>query len=194
MIAILTGKIDEKTVNSIVLDVNGVGYEVFASYNDQAKLNSGDSAKLFIYEHIREQSHDLFGFLNKQDKQLFEQLLSVNGVGPKMALSILNIGNSQEVRAAIATGQVKILQSASGVGKKVAERIVVDLKDKVGLSASDDATSFLLDANINSTDEAFNALIALGYSSQDATESLRGIDDSLSVEERIRQALKGVRR
>ena len=86
MIAILTGKIDEKTVNSIVLDVNGVGYEVFASYNDQAKLNSGDSAKLFIYEHIREQSHDLFGFLNKQDKQLFEQLLSVNGVGPKMAL------------------------------------------------------------------------------------------------------------
>ena len=194
MIAILTGKIDEKTVNSIVLDVNGVGYEIFASFNDQAKLNSGDSAKLFIYEHIREQSHDLFGFLNKQDKQLFEQLLSVNGIGPKMALSILNIGNGQEVRAAIATGQVKILQSASGVGKKVAERIVVDLKDKVGLSASDDATSFLLDASINSTDEAFNALIALGYSSQDATESLRGVDDSLSVEERIRQALKGAKR
>ena len=194
MIALLNGRVEEKNLDKIILDVSGVGYEIYITVNDQSRLESGSSVKLHIYEHIREQSHDLFGFVQKADKLLFEQLLSVNGVGPKMALSILNIGTGQELKSAIAGGQVKVLQSANGVGKKVAERIVVDLKDKLGLSSSDDATSFLSDSSINLGDEAHSALMALGYSSQDAMEALRGIDSGLSTEDRIRQALKGARR
>jgi Holliday junction DNA helicase RuvA len=194
MIALLNGRVEEKNLDKIILDVSGVGYEVYVTVNDQSRLDSGSSIKLYIYEHIREQSHDLFGFVQKTDKLLFEQLLSVNGVGPKMALSILNIGTGQELKSAIAGGQVKVLQSASGVGKKVAERIVVDLKDKLGLSSSDDATSFLSDSSSNLGDEAHSALMALGYSSQDAMEALRGIDSGLGTEDRIRQALKGARR
>lgn len=194
MIALLNGRVEEKNLDKIILDVSGVGYEVYVTVNDQSWLDSGSSIKLYIYEHIREQSHDLFGFVQKTDKLLFEQLLSVNGVGPKMALSILNIGTGQELKSAIAGGQVKVLQSANGVGKKVAERIVVDLKDKLGLLSSDDATSFLSDSSSNLGDEAHSALMALGYSSQDAIEALRGIDSGLSTEDRIRQALKGARR
>jgi Holliday junction DNA helicase RuvA len=194
MIALLNGRVEEKNLDKIILYVSGVGYEVYVTVNDQSRLDSGSSIKLYIYEHIREQSHDLFGFVQKTDKLLFEQLLSVNGVGPKMALSILNIGTGQELKSAIAGGQVKVLQSANGVGKKVAERIVVDLKDKLGLLSSDDATSFLSDSSINLGDEAHSALMALGYSSQDAMEALRGIDSGLSTEDRIRQALKGARR
>lgn len=194
MIALLYGLVEEKSLDRIILDVSGVGYEVYVTVNDQSGLDSGVSVKLYIYEHIREQSHDLFGFVQKADKLLFEQLLSVNGVGTKMALSILNIGTGQELKSAIAGGQVKVLQSASGVGKKVAERIVVDLKDKLGLSSNDDATAFLSEPGNVLSDEAHSALMSLGYSSQDAMEALRGLDVNLTTEERVRQALKGVRR
>lgn len=191
MIALLNGQVEEKGLDRIIINVSGVGYEVYVTVNDQSMLDSGSLVKLYIYEHIREQSHDLFGFVRKADKLLFEQLLSVNGVGPKMALAILNIGTGQELKSAIAGGQVKLLQSANGVGKKVAERIVVDLKDKLGLSASDDATAFLSEPSNTFADEAYSALLALGYSSQDAMEALRGLDTSLSTEERVRRALKG---
>lgn len=195
MISILKGQVEERNINSAVIDVGGVGYEVYITSNDLSGLRKDEFVKLFIYEHIREQSHDLFGFLDKHDKFLFEQLLSVNGVGPKMALSVINTGSGQSVKNAISSGNVKILQSASGVGKKVAERIVVDLKDKVGIPSSDDATAFLSDIQ-NNEDEAFQALISLGYSPQDATRALAGIDNDnlLSVEERITQALRSPKR
>lgn len=191
MIAMLTGVVAEKLADIVVLDVRGVGYGLLVALNDYASLSVGDTGKLYIHEHIREASHDLFGFTKLDTKLLFEQLLDVTGVGPKMALSILNIGTPNEVRQAIAEGNVKFLQAANGVGKRVAERVVVDLKDKVGLVSSESATTFLQGPNFLQQDEAAQALVALGYSPVDAAAALAIIDTALSTEERVKQALKG---
>src|SRR5262245_53910852 len=136
MIATLTGKVSEKLQEIVVLDVGGVGYGILVTAEDHGKLKTGDTIKLYVYEYIRESIHDLYGFLNLDTKYLFELLLGVNGVGPRMELNMLSIGNVPEVSKAIANGDVKFIQSANGVGKKVAERVVVDLKDKVGLTGS----------------------------------------------------------
>lgn len=190
MIVTLSGTVSEKIADMVVLDVRGVGYGLLVPAEDASKLLSGDPAKLYVYEHIRENSHDLFGFTTLETKRLFELLLEVNGVGPKMALNLLSIGSVVQVQAAIAGGDVKFLQSASGVGKRVAERVVVDLKDKVGLP-SDAADALLSRPGVNVQDEAVQALVGLGYSNEDAAMALASIDKDLSTEERIKQALKG---
>lgn len=193
MIATLTGTVTEKNVDHIVLDVHGVGYGVQVTAQDFGQLSTGGTAKLYIYEHIREQSHDLFGFTATTAKKLFEQLLGVKNVGPKVAMAVLDIGNEASVRAAIASGEVKLLQSAKGVGKRAAEQIVVELRDKVGLGASEVAEGIVTRPGVNTQDEAVEALIALGYAPQDAAQALKGIDESLPAEDRIKQALKGAR-
>ncbi|MBA2279093.1 Holliday junction branch migration protein RuvA [Candidatus Saccharibacteria bacterium] len=191
MIATLSGVISEKLLDTVVLSVNdGVGYGLLMTIEDYANLALGQKVKIYVYEHIRENAYDLFGFTSLDSKSMFEQLLSVNGVGPKSALSILSLGNTNDVRLAIAEGHIKYIQAASGVGKRVAERVVVDLKDKVGLAASDDATTFLQSPSAGS-DEAMQALVALGYSPQDAGLALKNIDKSLPAEDRIKLALKG---
>jgi Holliday junction DNA helicase RuvA len=189
MIATLKGKISEKTLDMIIIECGGVGYGLYVPFEDFGALEEGHETKLFIYEHIRENAHDLFGFRDIQSKLLFEQLLSVNGVGPRMALSILSIANLQTVRQAIATGDTKFIAQATGVGKRVAERVVVDLKDKVGLTSDDNAVDFLT-TSANPNDEALQALVALGYTVQDAAAALKNIDQKLPTEARIKQALK----
>lgn len=188
MIARLRGEVIEYEDTRVVIDCGGVGYGVFVCFDEQQQLILGRTCNLYIAEQIKEDAHELFGFSQKSRKMLFDLLISVNGVGPKAAMAILNIGNEAQVRSAIASGDVKFISAAKGVGKKVAERAVVDLKNKVGLQASDNATDFLSDAGI--TDEAVEALTALGYSSQDAAELLRGIDTKLSTGERVTQALR----
>jgi Holliday junction DNA helicase RuvA len=121
MIAVLSGRVSEKVGEVIVVDCGGIGYGVLVTFEDFGSLNTGDETKLYIYEHIRETEHSLFGFKNLQTKQLFEQLLSVNGVGPKMALAILSIAGSSQVRQAIAGGDTKFISQANGVGKRVAQ-------------------------------------------------------------------------
>jgi holliday junction DNA helicase RuvA len=191
MIATLTGKISEKIADSVVIDVQGVGYGLLVTQEDYGLLTVGNAAKVYVHEHIRENSHDLFGFVNLDTMQLFEQLLDVNGVGPKMALSVLSVGSANEVRRAIAGGDTKFIQQASGVGKRVAERVVVDLKDKVGLAGVDLSTTGLLQSDsLLRKDEAVEALVALGYSPQDAATALAQVPSDLSIEERIKQALK----
>lgn len=191
MIARLRGTVIEHDGDSVVIDCNGIGYGVHVCYDDQQKLANGSDCDLYIAEQIKEDAHELFGFAAKSRKLLFDLLLSVNGVGPKAAMAILNIGSEGQVRAAIASGDIKFISAAKGVGKKVAERAVVDLKNKVGLAPSDDATDFLSDAQV--TDEAVEALVVLGYTAQDAAELLRGIDTNLPTDERIRHALRGKR-
>lgn len=192
MITMLTGVVAEKTMDQVVLDVSGVGYGMFVTSEDYGAVGSGDLVKLYVYEHIRETSYDLFGFLRVDTKQLFEQLLGVNGVGPKMALSVLSTGTANAVRAAIAGGDTKSIQKANGVGKRVAERIVVDLKDKVGLPGVDLAGTGLLQSDaLTRQDEAAEALMALGYTAADAVAALAPISKELPTEERIKQALKG---
>jgi Holliday junction DNA helicase RuvA len=191
MIATLKGTVSEHIDDIIVINVAGVGYGVLVPQEDWSYMAIGSEVKVYIYEHIREQSHDLFGFKSLSTKKLFEQLLTVNGVGPKMALAILSVGQIEDVRQAIAEGNVKFLQAASGVGKKVAERVVVDLKDKVGLGLNAAATTFLSNPVINRFDEAQEALVSLGYSAQDAADALADIDTEQSTEERIKLALRG---
>jgi Holliday junction DNA helicase RuvA len=191
MIATLTGKVAEKLLDGIVLDVSGVGYGLLVSSEDYGSLSTGDLAKLYVYEHIRENSYDLYGFTSLDTKQLFELLLSVTGVGPKVALGVLNTGPANSVRAAIAGGGVKAIQQASGVGKRVAERIVVELKDKVGLTGVDLAATGLLSADATlMQDEAVEALVALGYTVADAAAVLSPIDKTIPTEDRIKQALR----
>ena len=188
MIARLRGEIIEHEDSRVIVDCSGVGYEVQVCYDEQQQLQLGTRCDLYIAEQIKEDAHDLYGFSSKSRRQLFGLLISVNGVGPKAGMAILNIGSEGQVRSAIASGDTKFISAAKGVGKKVAERAVVDLKNKVGLEASEGAVDFLSDS-VNS-DEAVEALTALGYSAQDSVELLRGVDSTLSTSERIKQALK----
>lgn len=190
MIATLKGTISEKIGEQVVIDVAGVGYGLNVTAEDYGRLATGTEAKLYVYEHIREQGYDLFGFVSLDTKKLFEQLLGVKNVGPKVALAVLDIGTAPGVRGAIAAGDVKLLQSAKGVGKRAAEQIVVELRDKVGLGSTEAAEGIVTRPGVVSGDEAIEALVSLGYSPQDAATALKDIDPLLSVEERITLALK----
>ena len=191
MIATLTGIVEEKLADAIVLNVHGVGYGVLVPAAEHGALATEKEAKLYIYEHVREQAFDLYGFVTRDSKALFEQLLDVNGIGPKMALSMLSIGTNTEVRGAIASGDVKFIQQANGVGKRVAERVVVELKDKVGLAGVELSSTGLLQSDRTLLqDEAVEALVALGYAPADAAKALQDVSPDLPTDERIKQALK----
>lgn len=191
MITTLKGMVAEKIGDTVIVDVSGVGYGILVTTEDFGLLTTGNSVKVYVHEHIRENAHDLFGFINLDTLQLFEQLLDVNGVGPKMALNVLSIGSANDVRRAIAGGDLRYIQQASGVGKRVAERIVVDLKDKVGLIGVDLTTTGMLQGEaMVLKDEAAEALVALGYTTADAAKALQNVDVSLPTEERIKKALR----
>ena len=191
MIASLRGTVSEKHADIVIIDCAGVGYGVLVSAADFGGLATGSEAKLYIYEQIKEDAHDLYGFRSLDGKQLFEQLISVKNVGPKVAMSVLNIGSSNEVRSAIAGGDIKRLQTAKGVGKRAAEQMVVELRDKIGAPASNLAEDIVSRGGVNLQDEAVQALVSLGYSESDAALALKNIDETLPVEDRIKAALRG---
>lgn len=190
MIAHLQGTIAEKFANSVIIDVHGVGYEVALTAPDFDKLYLNDEVKLYTYHHVREQSEELFGFTSLEGKKIFELLITVQGIGPKNAMSVLSLASYEEVRNAIANADAAYLTKANGVGKKAAERIIVDLREKVGLPTYYGRKSNPETQTIAANDEALEALMALGFQLADATKALEGVDQSLSVEERIREALK----
>lgn len=176
-----------------MLECAGVGYGVLVPSSDFGSLELGHEVKLYIHEHIKEDAHDLYGFLSNDTQALFEQLLGVKNVGPKVALAVLDVGPLLAVREAIAEGDVKLLQTAKGVGKRAAEQIVVELRDKMGAPVGDAAESLIHRAGINQQDEALQALISLGYTEADAALALQNIESTLPAEDRIKQALKEVR-
>ena len=190
MIAHIKGILTEKFDNSVIIDVNGVGYEVALSAIDYDQLSLDDEVKLYTYHLVREQSEELFGFTSLAAKKLFELLISVQGVGPKAGMAILSLAPAEEVRNAIANADAAYISKASGVGKKSAERVIVDLRDKVGLPTYYGRKSEPQAAKPAENDEALDALMALGLNLADATKALEGVDPSLSVEERIRAALR----
>ncbi len=191
MIAHLCGKITEKFNNVIIIDVHGVGYEVFVSASDAELIDLNEEQKFYTYHALRENAEDLYGFLSLAAKKLFQMLITVNGIGPKAAMSILSLGTAEDVRNAIANTDTAFISKAAGVGKKSAERVIVDLRDKVGTPSHYGATdtAFTVSA-AQPNDEALDALIALGFPLKEATAALSGIDPTLSIEERIRLALK----
>lgn len=190
MIAHLFGKVSARGVSTVIVEVSGVGYEVQVCVNDFSLVSKNQTVKFYTHHHIREQSQELFGFLQPSSKQLFEQLLSVKNVGPKVALAVLDIGSVESVRSAVAAGDVKKLQQAKGVGKRAAEQMVVELRDKIGIIAGGGADDIIGRSGVDSSDEAVQALVALGYSDVDAQIALQNVDKTLPTEERIKQALK----
>lgn len=190
MIAHVFGKVAEKFNGSLVVDVHGVGYEVSVATNDFDAVILDQEVKFYTYHHVREQSEELFGFSSLAAKKLFEILITVQGVGPKAALAILSLGDAEQVRNAIANADSGFVQKATGVGKKTAERVVVDLSDKVGLPTHYGRTEAPLQTELNTSDEALEALMALGYTLADATKALENVDVNLPTSQRVTEALK----
>lgn len=192
MIAHVIGKIAEKFNSSVIVDVLGIGYEVLVPAGEFDRVLLGDEVKFYTYHHVREQSEELYGFSSLAGKKLFELLITVQGVGPKAALAVLSLGEIEQVRSAIARSDTAYISHASGVGKKTAERIIVDLSDKVGLPSINSGAPVQTEIAIQ--DDALDALIALGFTLQEATDALRGVDHSLTIAERVRVALRETKR
>ena len=190
MIAHIFGKVAEKFNGTIVVDVHGVGYEVSVAAGDFEVVSLGQDAKFYTYHHVREQAEELFGFSSLAAKKLFEMLITVQGVGPKAALAVLSLGDAQQVRNAIANSDAGFVQKAAGVGKKTAERVVVDLSDKVGLPTHYGRANEPVQTELNTSDEALEALMALGYTLADATKALENVDVNLPTAQRVTMALK----
>ena len=190
MIAHIKGTVAEKFNSSVIVDVHGVGYEIALTTFDFDDVNLGDEKKYYTYHKISETTEELYGFSALAGKKLFELLISVNGIGPKAAMAILSLAPPEEVRNAIANADVAFVSKASGVGKKSAERAIVDLRDKVGVPSRYGATEAVGLAPAKDSDEALDALMALGFPLREATDALANIDASLPTEERIKLALK----
>jgi len=191
MIAHVRGVVAEKFSSSIIVDVAGVGYELAVPAGDFETATLDETVKFYTYHHVREQGEELFGFSSLAAKKLFELLITVQGIGPKAALAILSLGASEQVRNAIASSDSAYVQRASGVGKKSAERVVVDLSDKVGLPTRYGRDNDPIQTELDNSDEALEALMALGYNLADAMKALENIDTKLPTNQRITQALKG---
>jgi Holliday junction DNA helicase RuvA len=183
MIGFVRGVVSDKSQDRVIIDVAGVGYEVLVTNLLFDELVIGEETTLLTHDHIKESSRDLYGFRLSGEKELFEMLLSVSGIGPKGALAIMALGPHEQIRQAVASGNSAYLAGANGVGKKSAEKTCIELKDKVGVIG----TKFVED---DSSDDARQALMALGYSASQAVMALAKIDSKLSSEERVKLALK----
>jgi Holliday junction DNA helicase RuvA len=186
MIAYVSGEIVARGVDHVVIDVRGVGYKVFVPRHP-----SGDAVALHTHHVVRDDAQQLFGFETREELALFELLITVSGVGPKAALSLLSVSSPSAIAAAIAAGDTVALARAPGVGKKTAERLIVDLKGKIGRTGPEREPTGLL-----TEDEAAAALQALGYTVSEAVAALRGAPPagSASTEERVTAALRAAGR
>ncbi len=185
MIGYLQGKIEFKKNKFVIVSVGGVGYKVYACPETIEKLGQeGNEATFFVYHHLRENTSDLYGFLTYQEQDFFEQLISVSGIGPKAALSIMMLAPAETLRQAIASGQKALLTKVSGIGQRTAERIILELKDKIFVPVGEIQ-------KLSSDSEAVDALTSLGYSQSQARQALSQAPAEISnLEERIKQALK----
>ena len=196
MIYYLSGPVTILEPGLAVVECAGVGYgcRVTAYTAGQLKLNQ--NARLYISESIREDAHELFGFISKEEQRCYELLTSVNGVGPKAAMSILSSGGPQNFTLAVMTGDEKMLTAAQGVGKKIAQRIILELKDKLGGSSMEldfsggPAVSAI--SNQGNAALAHAALQELGYSPAEINAALKGVDPTASTEEMVRHALRAM--
>ncbi|MBU4331857.1 Holliday junction branch migration protein RuvA [Candidatus Parcubacteria bacterium] len=186
MISYLSGKIQSKDLKSLCVNVGGIGYRVYATLRILDKTVIGQEVELYTHLNVREDALELYGFENIEELELFTKLISVSGIGPKSALGVFTIAKAMEIKQAIANGDPALLTRVSGIGKKTADRIIVELRNKIGeikISGQEYGNLAPSDA------DAIDALIGLGYSRQQAVESLRQSGEG-SVEDRLRQALK----
>ncbi|MBI5456254.1 Holliday junction branch migration protein RuvA [Candidatus Kaiserbacteria bacterium] len=185
MIGFLEGIIHSKRLTYCILLVSGVGYKIFATKQSLAPLSPQLPASFWTHLAVKEDAQDLYGFVTEEELRFFEMLLTVSGIGPKSALGILDIASVETLRSAIGHGKSEYLTKVSGIGRKTAEKIVVELRDKVGASSEG------ADAALKGDHEALEALKSLGYSQQEARDALRKVPASLEKSnERLREALK----
>lgn len=188
----LRGTVTYLTPDRVVLDVGGVGFSLAASMNTTARVRMGEEATLYTYLNVREDALDLFGFAEREEQASFLMLLSVSGVGPKAALAILSAVTPSALALAIMSGDEKALCAAQGIGKRLASRILLELKDKVSSEEMIAAVGAPAAAAPTSTgaDDAAEALVALGYSASEVFAALSKVDASLPTEDRVRAALR----
>ena len=190
----ISGKVAAIEPNLAVIDCGGVGFALNVSVNTLSHLQLGETVKLYTHESIREDSFELFGFFDRQEKRCFEMLIDVSGVGPKAAISVLSSVTPETLAMAVISGDEKALTAAPGIGKKIAQRILLELKDKIakesGGSTLGTAVSSVPGGKSKLSD-AISALAVLGYSSSEISFVMKDIDaESSSLEDIIRQALK----
>lgn len=186
MIAQLSGTVKERGLNHVVIDCGGVGYLIYATESTLASLPDIDSeAEILTYLVVRENALDLYGFSTATERTLFMLLLDVSGIGPKSALSVLNVAPAQTLQRAIGANDTSYLTKVSGIGKKTAEKIVLELRDKMAAYATEETSSGLQEES-----DALEALVSLGYNQQEARDALKQVSSSENTNERIREALK----
>jgi len=194
MYAYLQGKFTYKSPAQVYVDINGVGYEVNISLNTYSHIQLLDEGKLYTYLQIKEDGHILYGFFDKMEKDMFIMLIGISGVGAATARMMLSSLKPDEINRAIAQGNVKVLEGVKGIGKKTAERLILELKDKVGKIISD--INIPITASSSLQQDALNALIALGISRQQAETSVQKLilsEPSITnLEELIKKSLKAI--
>lgn len=192
MYAYLEGKFTMKSPAQVYVDINGVGYEVNISLNTYTHIQQNDSGKLYTYLQIKEDAHTLYGFFDRGEKEMFIQLISVSGIGAATARMMLSHLKPDEVSTAIQQGNIKLLESIKGIGKKTAERLVLELRDKVNKIDSIVQVPSLAGNSIQQ--DALNALIALGITRVQAEAAIKkiSITDTNNLEELIKKALKAI--
>lgn len=196
MIAYLSGKLVFKDPTYVIIDVGGIGYHVKISLQTYSSIKDEEQIRLLTFLHIKEDAHTLYGFKEESEKKLFLLLISINGVGPNTGLMILSSLDTTEIEQAILSGNVAVIQAVKGIGVKTAQRIILELKDKVGKSGSTEATAplgFLKSSN-KIREEALQALVTLGFPKQVAEKNiaqvLKKTEGEISLEDLIKASLK----
>jgi Holliday junction DNA helicase RuvA len=194
------GKVAEKTPTAVILDVNGIGYEVRVSLSTFSSLpNLGETVKLFTHFVVREDAQLLYGFATEEEREAFRLLISISGIGPKLAITLLSGVTLPELKRAIQEKNIPVLTAISGIGQKTAERVIIELKDKIGKAEISAGKELIHDASISDqmVEDSVSALVSLGYTKQKAKDAVQKTLKAMlgkkpSVEEIIRTALKHV--
>ena len=196
MLYYVSGQVAVLEPGLAVIDCGGVGYACRVTSYTAGQLKLNQKAKLYITESIREDAYDLYGFISREEQRCYELLTSVNGVGPKAAMAILSSGGPQNFTLAVMTGDEKMLTAAQGIGKKIAQRIILELKDKIGggmeLDFSTGVSAAAPVQSGNAAALAHAALQELGYSPSEINAALKGVDPNASTEEMVRHALRAM--
>ena len=190
MIAFVKGKVEYIEENSVVIDTNSFGVKIFMTPASLSKMKVGDDVKIYTFLRVAEDIFDLYGFLTREELDVFKMIISVNGAGPKAGLSVLSALSPAALTVAIVTDDYKSITRAQGVGPKLAQKIVLELKDKFkGREIRLDDGSEEVFAPVNSSNDAVEALVVLGYPRSDAMRAVSGVEKGLSTEDTIKAAL-----
>ncbi len=191
MITYVKGKLAEKNPANVIIETNGIGYYIRISLQTFSKIPEGESVQLYTYLSVKEDSHTLFGFYEKTEREIFKELISVSGIGPSTAITMLSSLETKQIQQAIATGDVATIKSIKGIGIKTAQRVILDLKDKI--LKTYDINEDLLTTDNTIKNEALSALEVLGFTSKNTEKVIQKLlmeDPDLTLEKIIKQALK----